>query len=452
MKDRKQVAWLASIIILALIALWIDVFPPEQGINILGFQRDLKVHKGLDLEGGISVLLQAEADHPLSREDMRTLKAIVEKRVNGLGVSEPLIQLQGGDRIVVELPGIKNQQMALKTIGQTGLLEFIDAGTTYIPPGTPVKTTARMTTTAPITVTQNITGTGPFDKVFTTIVTGKELKDASTSLDEYGKPQINFSFKPEGAKKIAEYTSSHVNQYMAIVLDGKVISCPVIKSPIPDGSGRITGKFTLDEAKSIAVQLKYGSLPVPLKIVEIRSVGPTLGQDSIHRSILAGIIGLVGVLLFMLFYYRLPGFLADLALVIYALLNLAIYKLIPVTLTLPGIAAFILTIGMAVDANILIFERLKEELRQGRPLFTAIDLGFKRAWPSIRDANASTLITSAILFWFGSHFGASMVKGFALTLAIGVLVSLFTAVMVTRAFLDTIMDMDITKNRWWFGV
>ena len=452
MKDRKQVTWLVSIIILALIALWIDVFPPEQGINILGFKRDLHIHKGLDLEGGISVLLQAESDHPLSHADMQTLKAIVEKRVNGLGVTEPLIQLQGGNRIVVELPGIKNQDVALKTIGQTGLLEFIDAGTTYIPPGTPVKTTARMTTTVPITTTQSVTGTSPFNKVFTTIVTGNELKDASTSLDEYGKPQINFSFKPGGAKKIAEYTSSHVNQYMAIVLDGKVISCPVIKSAIPSGNGRITGKFTLEEARSIAIQLKYGALPVPLKIIEIRSVGPTLGQDSIHRSIVAGVIGLLGVLIFMLGYYRLPGFLADLALIIYALLNMAVYKLIPVTTTLPGIAGFVLTIGMAVDANILIFERLKEELRQGRPLFTAIDLGFKRAWPSIRDANASTLITSAILFWFGSYFGASMVKGFALTLAIGVLISLFTAVTVTMSFLNATMDMDITKNHWWFGV
>ncbi len=452
MKNRNQAISLAAVILLALVALWIDFFPPAGGINILGFKRDLKVHKGLDLVGGLSVVLQAEAPpgHTISHDDMVTLKQIVENRVNGLGVSEPLIQIQGGNRIVVELPEIKDPERAIKTIGQTGLLEFIDAGDTYIPPNTRVRTTYRVS--QGLDTTGTVTSTSPFDKVFTTIVTGKELKSASTSLDEYGKPQINFSFKPEGAKKIADFTSKNVGKYMAIVLDGKVISCPVIKSPIPDGRGRITGNFKLEEAKSIAIQLKYGALPYPLKVVETRTIGPTLGKDSVHRSIVAGIIGLVGVLLFMLLYYRLPGILADLALIIYAMLNLALYKLIPVTLTLPGIAGFILTVGMAVDANILIFERLKEELRQGRPLFTAVDLGFKRAWPSIRDANASTLITSAILFWFGSHFGASMVKGFALTLAIGVLVSLFTAVTVTRIFLSTVMDMDITRNHWWFGV
>ena len=199
--------------------------------------------------------------------------------------------------------------------------------------------------------------------------------------------------------------------------------------------------------------MRYGALPVPLRVAESRAVGPTLGQDSVRKSINAGVIGLLVVIVFMLLYYRLPGVLADFALIIYALLVFALFKLIPVTLTLPGIAGFVLSVGMAVDANILIFERMKEELRGGRALRSAIDIGFARAWPSIRDSNASTLITCVILFWFGSNFGASIVKGFALTLAIGVLVSLFTAITVTRTFLHLVMNnMDLSRNRWWFGV
>ncbi len=217
-------------------------------------------------------------------------------------------------------------------------------------------------------------------------------------------------------------------------MDKQIISCPSIQTAIPDGSGRITGRFPLEEARSIAIQLKYGALPVPLKVVESRTVGPTLGQDSIQKSVQAGTIGLAVVLLFMLTYYRLPGALADLALILYALLNFACYKLIPVTLTLPAIAGFLLSIGMAVDANILVFERMKEELRRGQDLTRAAEAGFSRAWSSIRDSNLSSLITCVILYWFGSNFGASIVKGFAITLALGMLINLFTAITVTRTF------------------
>jgi preprotein translocase subunit SecD len=228
---------------------------------------------------------------------------------------------------------------------------------------------------------------------------------------------------------------------------------PQVESPITQGSGVITGNFTHEEANNLAIQLRYGSLPIPLKVVESRTVGPTLGQDSLRKSLVAGGIGLSVVVLFMALYYRLPGVVADLALLVYALITFALFRLIPVTLTLPGIAGFVLSIGVAVDANILIFERLKEELRSGRTLSQAIDLGWRRAWPSIRDSNLSTLITCAILFWFGSTFGASIVKGFSLTLALGVLVSLFTAITVTRIFLHVVLDnIRLTEHPKWFGI
>jgi preprotein translocase subunit SecD len=232
-----------------------------------------------------------------------------------------------------------------------------------------------------------------------------------------------------------------------------VISAPVVNTPITDGAGIIQGKFTAEEANKLAIQLSYGALPVPVKVVESRTVGATLGEESVRKSLIAGIIGLSVVILFMALYYRLPGVLADLALIVYALLSLALFKLIPVTLTLPGIAGFILSIGMAVDANILIFERLKEELRAGRNLRQAIDLGWSRAWPSIRDSNTSSLITCAILYAFGSTFGASMVKGFSVTLALGILVSLFTAIIVTRTFLHTVLDnIKLSDHPRWFGL
>ena len=226
----------------------------------------------------------------------------------------------------------------------------------------------------------------------------------------------------------------------------------VINSPITDGAGIIEGSFTIESAKALVVVLKYGALPVALEVLENRTVGPTLGQDSVQKSFVAGAVGLLIVVFFMLVYYRLPGLLADMALVIYALITFALFKLIPVTLTLPGIAGFILSIGMAVDANILIFERMKEELRAGKTLGAAIEAGFARAWTCIRDSNASTLITCAILFWFGMNFGASIIKGFALTLAIGVLVSLFTAITVSRTFLRLMVNTEYAKNLWLFGI
>lgn len=476
MRQRTN-AWLAGILVIAAVAIYIDlpVEHPSWLQNLLFWQpaeaRQIKIHEGLDLQGGLRVLLQAKMpDGKLpDREALSAARQIIENRVNGLGVSEPLVQQQGDDKIVVELPGLSDPEQAIKTFGQTGLLEFVDAGFTPLSPGDKVETTypklyeeisqtptptatatpaatatPTVSATGTVTATTPVTGTveapTPPKRILTTVITGKDLRNASVSFDSTtGAPEVSFQLTSEGSKRFFDYTKTHINQFLAIVLDKEVISSPRVQAAISD-QGRITGNFSLKEAQGLVIQLKYGALPVPLEVVENRSVGPTLGQDSVQRSIRAGLIGILAVALFMILYYRLPGFLAVLALGIYAAVVLALFQLIPVTLTLAGIAGFILSVGMAVDANVLIFERTKEELRAGKRLRMAIEAGFNRAWPSIRDSNASTLITCLILFWFGSQFGASIVKGFAVTLAIGVLVSLFTAITVTRTFLS------VTRN------
>ncbi|MCL4534055.1 MAG: protein translocase subunit SecD [Bacteroidetes bacterium] len=487
---RREVRILIGIIVLVLFVVWVD-WPANSGIHLdlFGFRptMDVSVHQGLDLVGGLQVTLQANPgpDTPVNSDTMQAAKGIVESRVNALGVSEPLIQMYGDNRIIVELPGIQDPEQAIRTFGQTGLLEFIDAGDTPLAVGTLVTTTlggpaeagvvtptptaapsptvtpspqatatgtGAVTSTAPVTPTIPSPTPAPAARVYTTVIQGKDLQSADVGFDQLGKPEIDFNLKPDGAQKFADYTRNNVGKYLAIAMDKRIISSPSVQSPITEGRGRITGNFTIDEARALVIQLKYGALPVPLKVVENRTVGPTLGQDSVHRSIIGGAIGLLLVVLFMVIYYRLPGSLASVALLIYAATTFALFKLIPVTLTLPGIAGFILSIGMAVDANILIFERMKEELRAGKTLGAAVEAGFSRAWTSIRDSNASTLITCVILFWFGSNFGASIVKGFALTLAIGVLVSLFTAVIVSRTFLRLLVGSGVAVSKQWFGL
>jgi len=284
-------------------------------------------------------------------------------------------------------------------------------------------------------------------------MTGKELQTVGVTTTQSGGYQIAFTLKSDGSKIFADYTTQNTQKYLTIVLDHKVISSPQIQTPITDGSGVITGSYTRDEANAFVVQLRYGSLPIPIKVVESRAIGPTLGAESVKKSVTAGAIGLIVVMLFMALYYRLPGIVADLALITYALISYALFKSIPVTLTLPGIAGFILSIGMAVDANVLIFERLKEELRSGKTLLQAIDLGWSRAWTSIRDSNISTLITCFILYFFGNAFGASIVKGFSVTLALGVIVSLFTAITVTSTYLHLILDnVKAAEHPKWFGM
>jgi len=466
---RSNLTILIGIVLLTATVIWIDL-PTNPGLHLdlgpIHIHRDIRVHQGLDLQGGLQVLLEADvpANQKVSTDDMTAARVIVENRVNGLGVVEPLVQRAGERRIIVELPGIEDPEQAIATLRETGLLEFINAGNTFLPPGTVVRTTYGEATTTPITETTPISGTTPLtntgtpntnDRIFSTVITGKDLAEAALALDTYGQPEIHFRLKPAAAKKFGDFTAGHVGQYLAIVIDKQVISCPRIQSAIPDGSGRITGRFSIEEARGIAIQLKYGALPVPLKVVETRLVGPTLGQDSVQKSIRAGAIGLAIVLLFMLAYYRLPGLLAGLALILYALLNFACYKLLPVTLTLPAIAGFLLSIGMAVDANILVFERMKEELRRGQELQRAVEAGFTRAWSSIRDSDLSSLITCVILYWFGSNFGASIVKGFAITLALGMIIDLFTAIIVTRTFLRILIHVsseELRERHWLLGI
>lgn len=450
----RDIRLLILIAVVTAIAVWVAL-PTNPGIHLtIGknkIDRDIKIYQGLDLQGGMEVLLEADlpADKAVDSDSMAAAKSIVESRVNGLGVTEPIVQSVGSRRILVGLPGIQDPEAAIATLRQTGLMEWVDTGSTYLEPGTKIKTDVATSVEASEEVT-------PTETIYKTILTGSDLKSVSVDFDQQtGVPQIAFVLNADGAKIFAEHTANNINRYLAIALDKVIISCPRINSAIPDGQGLITGQFTIDEAKSMVLQLRYGSLPVPLKVIDTRAVGPTLGQDSVQKSVRAGAIGLIIVLLFMLIYYRLPGFLADLALIIYALLTLALFKLIPVTLTLPGIAGFLLSVGMAVDANILIFERMREELRQGRTLQRAIESGFRRAWTTIWESNTSTWITCGILFAFGSSFGASVVKGFAVTLALGVAVNMFTAVVVTRTFIHAafaISGEKLRDHKWLLGV
>lgn len=425
---------------------WWATLLPWQGSQ----QRSIKVHEGLDLQGGLQVVL--EADLPEGQElgdgSMQAARVIVENRVNALGVTEPLVQLQGEDRIIVELPGISDPELAISTIRETGLLEFVNAGRTPIMPGTVIETTfgqggeaTEIEPTTTLTETAGATDTvaavAPPAPVYETIITGRDLDQVSNAgfNPDTRSVEINFSLKPEGGRIFGEYSGANIGSFLCIVLDKEVLSCPTIRARI-DTTGQIAlGDAGLEEGQALAVQLRYGALPVPLQVVENRTVGPSLGQDSVAKSIRAGLIGLIIVSLFMLVTYRLPGFMAVLALIVYGLLNFGLYKIMPVTLTLPAITGFILSVGMAVDGNILVFERMKEELLHGRSFKLAMELSFTRAWPAIRDSAVSTLITCVILFWFGSNFGAGAVKGFAITLAIGVVTNLFTVITVTRTFM-----------------
>jgi preprotein translocase subunit SecD len=335
----------------------------------------------------------------------------------------------------------------------------VDCGTALgDAPPTPTTVPAATATTAPEgtpaagEVTPAPTEPTPTGPEYHTVMTGVGLSDASASLDQLGRWVINFQLTAEGSRVFGDYTTSHVGQNLAIVLDKRVLSAPRIDNGIT-GQGTISGSFTQESSNQLALQLRSGSLPVPLRIVTSREVGPSLGEDSVQKSILAGIIGVAVIAFYMIAYYRLPGVVAVIALLVYGLLTFALFILIPVTLTLPGIAGFVLSLGAALDANVLIFERLKEELRGGRNLRQAVDAGFHRAWTSIRDSNISTLITCVILYWFGSTFGASIVKGFALTLALGVFVSLFTAITVTRTILHLFLDrVDFSARPSLFGI
>ncbi len=464
---RNLYTRLVLILIVAALAIWVDVSDEIQIINPFNdtvlFERNIAPRLGLDLQGGLQVLLEADLPEgsEVEAENMETARSIVENRTNALGVSENVIQLAGDRRIVGEFPGAEDADAILDIIQQTGLMEFVDTGD-YIPEeGTILQTdfSSTGTTTEPTpqptpapTDTTDVNGTES-ETVYHTIMTGRELRSVNVGVGPDGLPAIDFVLAPEAATTFAEHTRNNIGEILAITLDKRVISAPSINGEIPGGQGQISGNFTAESANALAVQLRYGSLPIPLKVVETRIIGPTLGEDSLQKSLTAGLIGMIIVILFMAIYYRLPGIVAALAILFYGTIAFAIFKYFHFTLTLPGIAGFLLSTGAALDANILIFERLKEELRGGRNIVQAVDQGWTRAWSSIRDSNLATIITSLILYWFGSTFGATIVKGFSLTLALGVGISLFTAIYVTRTLLTFVLRNFKPQNlQTWFGI
>ena len=384
---------------------------------------------GLDLKGGSYLVYQAD----LTQKDpsqtaegaMSGVLGKIERRVNAYGVSEPLIQRQGADRILVQLPGVKNIDDAKKAIGQVAELDFREVESD--------KGSSESSGQSQV-IWKKATATGKDGKEKE--LTGKYLKpNAQVVIDQQTgrQPEIAFEWDEEGAILFEQITKRNLNKPLGIFLDNELISAPTVQAVIKD-KGVITG-LDLEGARRLAIQLNSGSLDVPLKIIQEQDVDATLGADSIQKSLIAGAIGAVMIILFMILYYRLSGFIACVALIIYGILLMAIFKLIPITLTLPGVAAVIVSLGMAVDANVLIFERMKEELRAGRMLSAAVEIGFSRAWPAIRDSNVTTFIACIILAWFGQTLGALVVTGFAVTLFIGVALSMFSAIMISRVFL-----------------
>ena len=371
------------------------------------------IKQGLDLQGGTHVVLQAVDTPELKVDDdavNRSVK-IIERRVNELGLTEPVIQRQGKDRIIVELPGVKDPDKAIAMLGRTALLEFKD-----------------------------VSGK--------TVLTGKDLKDAKAQISQGNQSVVGLEFSDEGGKKFADLTARNIGKPIAIVLDGEVLTNPVVQEAITGGRAQISGSRTMEEAEHLAILLRSGSLPVKIEVMENRTVGPTLGQDSKEKSIKAFGIGVIGVFVFMILFYRLSGIVACIALLLYVMMLLLVMRYLNATLTLPGIAGIILSIGMAVDANVLIFERFKEEIRNGKTLRSAMDAGFNRAFVTIFDSNVTTLMAAVILFYLGT----GPIKGFAVTLAIGVILSMFSAITVTKFLLRFLISSNFTKNPAFFGV
>ena len=372
----------------------------------------MSVKQGLDLQGGTHVVLEA-VDTPEAKVDEDAVKRVVkviEKRINELGLTEPVVQRQGERRIIVELPGVKDPDKAIEMIGKTALLEFQDeAGVTHL--------------------------------------TGKDLKDAKAQIDQAKQNLIALEFSEQGGQKFGVLTSKNVGKHIAILLDKQVLTNPVVNEPIMGGKAVITGNKTIEEAERIAILLRSGSLPVKVDILETRTVGPTLGDDSKEKSKVAFTVGTILIVVFMLLYYRLAGFVANVSLFLYVVLLLICLKMLNATLTLPGIAGIILSMGMAVDANVLIFERFKEEHRAGKTLRASMDAGFSRAFATIFDSNMTTLFATVILFFLGT----GPIKGFAVTLTLGIVLSMFTAITITKVLLKMLMNASLFKNGKAYG-
>ena len=438
---------LLLIAVIGLFALVIDFFPNlyiptlQQGESA----RLVETKLGLDLQGGLKVeyRVNPNGDTRPSLADVNVVKDIIERRVNATGVAEPVVVTSGTDRIVVEVPGESDTTAIRRLVGQTGSLQFVPIPVGMTPPGPQ----------APLDMTdapecpQTGSPTAPC-----VLFDGGELSGANVGQDTQGRRVVTFTLKDNGRELFAAWTRSHIREFFAIVLDNVVISAPEINEPIPGGNVQISsgglGGFPRAEAEELVNVLRFGSLPFPVEELASDTIDPTLGAEFLNASLLAGGIAISLVILFMLMHYRLPGLIASFALLYYAVIVLALFRLIPVTLTLAGIAGFVLSVGMAVDANILIFERMKEELRSGKSLAQSIEAGFARAWNSILDSNVSSLITALILYLFGS----SVIQGFALVLIIGVLCSMFTAITVTRTILRVVVEREWARKASLFGV
>lgn len=370
------------------------------------------IKQGLDLQGGTHIVLEAEdaGENKVTDDAVERARQILERRINEMGLAEPLIQREGKKRIIIELPGVKDPDQAIKTIGKTAVMEFKDEnGVVHL--------------------------------------TGNDLKDAKEQIGQNKQFMVAIEFTDEGAKKFADLTTQNVGRHIGIYLDGEQLTNPVVNEPITGGKAVITGSKTLDEAKNLAILLRSGALPVKVNVLEVRTVGPTLGQDSKDKSVTAFAVGIGLIVAFMLVLYRVSGFVATTALLIYVLLLLAVLHFLQATLTLPGIAGIILSMGVAVDANILIFERFKEEVQIGKTLRMSMESGFRRALATIVDANMFVMITAAILFILGS----GPVRGFAITLGLGVAISMVTAVFVSRYLLRMLIECNLTNHPFWYG-
>jgi protein-export membrane protein SecD len=390
---------------------------------------------GLDLQGGIHLIYEADLSNIEEKEkasSMEGLRDVIERRVNLFGVKEPMVQVQG-ERLIVELAGVIDPAEAIRQIGQTPFLEFREEKENY---------QEILEKNRKVFETKEGQIEDPFKA---TPLTGKYLKRAELGFDQTtNRPLVRLEFNDEGAKIFEELTEKNVGKILAIYIDGIPISTPVVQEKISGGKAQITGQFTVEEARALARNLNAGALPVPIKLISQQSVGPILGKISLEKSLKAGILGFLAVIIFMILFYRLSGVLASLSLAIYAVIILTLFKLIPVTLTLAGIGGFILSIGMAVDANVLIFSRMREELKTGKSFSQSLEEGFSRAWPAIRDGNLTTLLVAVILFGFGSSF----IKGFATTLSIGILISMFSAIFITKNFLKCFINTRLERVKW----
>ena len=435
-----------SLIILAVgVFLFFLVYPTvfNKGADKVGLPHffNIPFRLGLDLLGGSHLVYKGDLNNlaagQTSAEAMEGVRDVIERRVNAFGVAEPLVQVEGKDRLVVELAGIKDISQAIRLIGETPFLQFKEE-----------RPEAERNAILEAQKKKQRLNEDPY--FVETLLTGKYLVHSQVAfgsgVNAVNSTEVSLEFNSEGGKIFEALTKKNLGKHLAIYLDGQPISAPTVQSVIPSGKAVISGNFNIKQAKELATRLNAGALPVPISLVSQQTIGASLGHDSLVKSLKAGVFGLILVAVFMILFYRLPGLMAVLALLVYTVIVLAIYKMIPVTLTLAGIAGFILSLGMAVDANVLIFARMREEIKEGKSLNGAFHEGFRRAWLSIRDSHVTALLGAAVLYLFTT----SIVKGFALTLGIGVLISLFSAITATRSFLGTIIGPRLENKKWLF--